>query len=72
MLSNLALCFLGKVAVNLNYTAGSSVIQSALRQCSSKHVLTSKRFIQRMPLDVWPHSARDCQPKNLFQILPCA
>ena len=41
VLSNVALCFLGKVAINLNYTASAAVIQSALRQCSSKHVLTS-------------------------------
>lgn len=51
VLTNLALCFLHKVAVNLNYTASPSVIQSALHQCRSKHVITSKRFTHRVPLD---------------------
>lgn len=51
VLSNLALCFLGKVAVNLNYTTGATAVQSALNQCKSKHVITSKRFTQRVPLD---------------------
>ncbi len=54
VLSNVALCFLGKVAINLNYTASAAGIQSALRQCGSKHVLTSKRFTQRVPLDAGP------------------
>jgi acyl-[acyl-carrier-protein]-phospholipid O-acyltransferase/long-chain-fatty-acid--[acyl-carrier-protein] ligase len=54
VLTNLALCFLGKVAVNLNYTAGPAGIQSALRQCNSKHVITSKRFTDRVPLDAGP------------------
>jgi acyl-[acyl-carrier-protein]-phospholipid O-acyltransferase/long-chain-fatty-acid--[acyl-carrier-protein] ligase len=53
-LANIALAFLGKVAVNLNYTASPSVVQSAARQCNLRHVLTSKRFTHRVPLDAGP------------------
>jgi acyl-[acyl-carrier-protein]-phospholipid O-acyltransferase/long-chain-fatty-acid--[acyl-carrier-protein] ligase len=53
-LANLALAFLGKVAVNLNYTASASVVQSAARQCELRHVLTSKRFAHRVALDAGP------------------
>jgi acyl-[acyl-carrier-protein]-phospholipid O-acyltransferase/long-chain-fatty-acid--[acyl-carrier-protein] ligase len=53
-LANIALAFLGKTAVNLNYTASASVVQSAVRQCELRHVLTSKRFTHRVPLDAGP------------------
>lgn len=48
-LANLALCLLGKTAVNLNYTAGPATIASAVNQCGITHVLTSKRFLSRVP-----------------------
>src|SRR5262249_20665407 len=46
--ANLALCLLGKTAVNLNYTAGPDSLLSAIRQCQLRHVLTSKRFISKV------------------------
>jgi acyl-[acyl-carrier-protein]-phospholipid O-acyltransferase/long-chain-fatty-acid--[acyl-carrier-protein] ligase len=54
VLSNVALALLSKTAVNLNYTAGPDNIQSAIRQCGIKHVLTANRFTQRMKLDPGP------------------
>jgi acyl-[acyl-carrier-protein]-phospholipid O-acyltransferase/long-chain-fatty-acid--[acyl-carrier-protein] ligase len=51
-LTNLALCFLGKTAVNLNYTSSAESIRSALKQCGCRQVIASRRFIQRMPLDL--------------------
>lgn len=51
VLANLALALLGKTAINLNYTASPSVVQSAARQCKLRHVVTSNRFTQRVPLD---------------------
>jgi acyl-[acyl-carrier-protein]-phospholipid O-acyltransferase/long-chain-fatty-acid--[acyl-carrier-protein] ligase len=54
VLTNLAIAFLHKTAVNLNYTAGGENIRSAARQCGLRHVLTSKRFLQRVPLDLGP------------------
>jgi acyl-[acyl-carrier-protein]-phospholipid O-acyltransferase/long-chain-fatty-acid--[acyl-carrier-protein] ligase len=54
LVSNLALALLRKTAVNLNYTAGRDNVQSALRQCGIKHVLTARKFTARMPLDPGP------------------
>jgi acyl-[acyl-carrier-protein]-phospholipid O-acyltransferase/long-chain-fatty-acid--[acyl-carrier-protein] ligase len=53
-LANIALALLGKVSVNLNYTASPDVVQSAARQCALRHVITSKRFTQRVPLEPGP------------------
>jgi acyl-[acyl-carrier-protein]-phospholipid O-acyltransferase/long-chain-fatty-acid--[acyl-carrier-protein] ligase len=53
-LANIALALLGKTSVNLNYTSSTEAIQSALRQCDCKHVLTSGRFTSRMPIDPGP------------------
>ena len=54
MLANIALALLGKTSVNLNYTAATEVVQSALRQCGAKHVLTARRFDNRVKLDPGP------------------
>jgi acyl-[acyl-carrier-protein]-phospholipid O-acyltransferase/long-chain-fatty-acid--[acyl-carrier-protein] ligase len=50
-LANITLAMLGKTAVNLNYTSSPEAIQSALRQCGARHVLTSRRFTERMKID---------------------
>jgi acyl-[acyl-carrier-protein]-phospholipid O-acyltransferase / long-chain-fatty-acid--[acyl-carrier-protein] ligase len=51
---NLALSLLGKTAVNLNYTSNTEVVQSAIRQCGIRHVLTARRFTKEKPLDPGP------------------
>jgi acyl-[acyl-carrier-protein]-phospholipid O-acyltransferase/long-chain-fatty-acid--[acyl-carrier-protein] ligase len=51
-LANVAVQFMGKVAVNLNYTASAQSIESAARQCGIKHVLTAKEFLERFPVEV--------------------
>jgi acyl-[acyl-carrier-protein]-phospholipid O-acyltransferase/long-chain-fatty-acid--[acyl-carrier-protein] ligase len=53
-IANIMLAMLGKTAVNLNYTVSPAAIQSALRQCGARHVITSRRFTDRMPLDPGP------------------
>jgi acyl-[acyl-carrier-protein]-phospholipid O-acyltransferase/long-chain-fatty-acid--[acyl-carrier-protein] ligase len=53
-LANIALALLGKASVNLNYTAGTEAIQSALRQCTCRYVLTARRFTSRMEIDPGP------------------
>jgi acyl-[acyl-carrier-protein]-phospholipid O-acyltransferase/long-chain-fatty-acid--[acyl-carrier-protein] ligase len=53
-ITNIALAMLGKTSVNLNYTASADSIRSALRQCGSRHVITSQRFLERMKLEVGP------------------
>lgn len=49
-LANIAIAFLGKVSVNLNYTSSPDSIASALRQCGIRHVLTSRKFVERLAL----------------------
>jgi acyl-[acyl-carrier-protein]-phospholipid O-acyltransferase/long-chain-fatty-acid--[acyl-carrier-protein] ligase len=53
-LANIALAVLGKTSVNLNYTGGPDAIQSALRQCGCRHVITARRFTARLKLDPGP------------------
>ncbi len=49
---NIALQIIGKVPVNLNYTQSSEIIASCVKTCGIKHVLTSKRFLERVNIDV--------------------
>jgi acyl-[acyl-carrier-protein]-phospholipid O-acyltransferase / long-chain-fatty-acid--[acyl-carrier-protein] ligase len=53
-LANIALAMLGKVSVNLNYTASPESVRSAIRQCGIRHVLTSRLFTSKMKLDAGP------------------
>ncbi len=48
-LANLAVPLLGKVPVNLNYTASADAVSSAMEQCDIKTLITSRRFIERFP-----------------------
>lgn len=48
-LTNYALMILGRIAVNLNYTASSEVIASCASQCGVDVVITSKAFVERFP-----------------------
>ncbi|MBV9075510.1 MAG: AMP-binding protein [Acidobacteria bacterium] len=48
-LVNFAALLLGRVPVNLNYTASSEVIDSCARQCGLKTVVTSRTFLERFP-----------------------
>jgi acyl-[acyl-carrier-protein]-phospholipid O-acyltransferase/long-chain-fatty-acid--[acyl-carrier-protein] ligase len=52
--ANISLAFLGKTAVNLNYTSTPSIVQSAIRQCNIRKVLTSRLFTHKVPLDPGP------------------
>jgi acyl-[acyl-carrier-protein]-phospholipid O-acyltransferase / long-chain-fatty-acid--[acyl-carrier-protein] ligase len=48
-LVNYAATLLGRVPVNLNYTANNEVIASCARQCNLQTVITSKAFLERFP-----------------------
>jgi acyl-[acyl-carrier-protein]-phospholipid O-acyltransferase/long-chain-fatty-acid--[acyl-carrier-protein] ligase len=48
-LTNYALTLLGRIPVNLNYTASSEVISSCARQCDVDVVITSRAFVERFP-----------------------
>ncbi|MGE3807412.1 MAG: AMP-binding protein, partial [Gemmataceae bacterium] len=52
--ANIALALLDKRPVNLNYTASPMVVQSALRQCKVRRVLTSRLFTAKVPIDPGP------------------
>jgi acyl-[acyl-carrier-protein]-phospholipid O-acyltransferase/long-chain-fatty-acid--[acyl-carrier-protein] ligase len=48
-LVNYAAALLGRVPVNLNYTANNEVIASCARQCNLQTVITSRAFLERFP-----------------------
>jgi acyl-[acyl-carrier-protein]-phospholipid O-acyltransferase/long-chain-fatty-acid--[acyl-carrier-protein] ligase len=52
--ANIAAACLGKTSVNLNYTSAPNIVQSAIRQCNIRKVLTSRLFTHRMPFDPGP------------------
>jgi acyl-[acyl-carrier-protein]-phospholipid O-acyltransferase/long-chain-fatty-acid--[acyl-carrier-protein] ligase len=52
--ANIALALMGKTAVNLNYTASTESVRSAIGQCQIRHVLTSRLFTSKVPLDAGP------------------
>ena len=47
-LVNLAALMMGKVPVNLNYTASSAVLESCAQQCKLQTVITSKVFLEKV------------------------
>ena len=51
-LTNIALQLMGKVPINLNYTATPETMASCARRCGITQVLTSRRFLERLPLEV--------------------
>jgi len=50
-LANAGVMLAGKVAVNLNFTAGKEAVTSAIEQCGIRTVLTSKLFLMKAKLD---------------------
>jgi acyl-[acyl-carrier-protein]-phospholipid O-acyltransferase/long-chain-fatty-acid--[acyl-carrier-protein] ligase len=53
-LTNYALMLLGRIPVNLNYTASSDVLASCDSQCEIDVVITSRAFVERFPKLVIP------------------
>ncbi len=51
VLVNLALAFQGKIAVNLNYTAGQEQLNASLAECGITHVVTSRIALRKMGLE---------------------
>jgi acyl-[acyl-carrier-protein]-phospholipid O-acyltransferase / long-chain-fatty-acid--[acyl-carrier-protein] ligase len=52
VLANLAVSFLRRVTVNLNYTLTSADVNYCIREAGIKHVLTSRRFLEKRPFDL--------------------
>lgn len=51
-LANIALSFLRVPTVNLNYTSGHEAVNSAAEQVKMRYVITAKRFLERVSLDL--------------------
>ncbi len=51
-LLNIALQLMGRVPVNLNYTASKEAMESSVEQCEIKHVVTSHQFLKKFPIEV--------------------
>ena len=56
LLCNLAVLFAGKIPVNLNFTAGRTAIESAIRQADIDRFLTADIFVRKMQAFPWPPS----------------
>ena len=52
--ANIALAFLRKTSVNLNYTSGTAAVRSAAKAADLGTVITAKKFLARVPLDLPP------------------
>lgn len=52
VVANAAMPLAGRIAVNLNYTLSPALINNCIRQCGIKHVLTSRKFIERLKIEV--------------------
>ncbi len=50
LVANIALPLAKRVTVNLNYTLPNDVLNGCIRQCGIRHVLTSRRIMERMKL----------------------
>ncbi len=48
VLANVALPLDGRIAVNLNYTVSTEIMDSCIRQCGIRHVLTSRKVTSRL------------------------
>jgi acyl-[acyl-carrier-protein]-phospholipid O-acyltransferase / long-chain-fatty-acid--[acyl-carrier-protein] ligase len=51
-LVNWAALLLGKVPINLNYTSSNESLASCAKQCELKTVVTSRQFLEKVPLEV--------------------
>lgn len=49
VLANLSLSLLGRVPVNLNYTAAETSLRSAVTQCGISTIVTSRAFLEKAP-----------------------
>ncbi len=52
VLANIGLTLAGRVAVNLNYTVSSEVMNDCIAQCGIRHVLTSRKAMKKLDLNI--------------------
>ena len=53
-LANLAVSLLGRVPINLNYTAGAGALEHAVKKAGIRHILTSRKLLQKVGLPERP------------------
>lgn len=51
-ITNAALSLMGRVSVNLNYTLSEDVLNFCIKEAGIKHVITSRRFIEKKPMNL--------------------
>ncbi|MEZ6064249.1 MAG: acyl-[ACP]--phospholipid O-acyltransferase [Planctomycetaceae bacterium] len=51
-LANLAVTLSGRTTANLNYTLSDDVLNFCVKEAGIRHVLTSRKFIERKPVDL--------------------
>ena len=49
---NVAALLMGKVPVNMNYTASADILRNIAEQCNLETVVTSKAFLEKLPLEL--------------------
>ncbi|HEY2841449.1 MAG TPA: AMP-binding protein [Pirellulales bacterium] len=52
VLANVAVALCRRIAVNLNYTVSAEVMNSCIRQCKIKHVLTSRKVMEKLNIEL--------------------
>ncbi len=52
VVTNAAVTLSGKVTANLNYTVTSDVLNACIRKAGIRHVLTSKKVMEKLDLDI--------------------
>ncbi|HEX7377600.1 MAG TPA: AMP-binding protein [Pirellulales bacterium] len=52
VLANTAVTLAGRVTVNLNYTVSAEVMRSCIKQAGIRHVLTSRRVLEKLGYDL--------------------
>ncbi len=56
-MANLAVTFLGKTSVNLNFTASAEAFRSAIRQCNLATIITAREFLEKIGMKEAPPGA---------------
>ncbi|MDQ2655100.1 MAG: AMP-binding protein [Chloroflexota bacterium] len=57
VVTNLALALDKRVAVNLNYSLTPELVRHSIKEAGIHHAITSRAFLQRMPVDIAPADA---------------
>ncbi|MDR1940809.1 MAG: AMP-binding protein [Endomicrobium sp.] len=57
VIANIAAAFAGKIAVNLNFTSSKETLESCIKQCDIKQIITSKAFVDKIDLHCFDDKA---------------